>query len=139
MFKQNLEEHRIKKEISNKTFGYQLSSIFILIVLIRILIFKQLLFLDYIFIFTALILVLISKFKPEFINPIKFFWTKFSIYLAKILNPIILFLIFVTCFLPIGLFYKITKKDNIKTKIKKNAKTYWEKPEDQKINFEEQF
>ena len=136
---QHLEEHRIKKEIPNQKFGYQFASIFFLIILIRFFIFEQLSFLDYVLTSVASILILMSKFKPEYINPIKFFWMKLSFYLAKILNPIILLLIYLTCFLPIGIFYKITKKKNLKTKINKQSKTYWEEPEDQKINFEEQF
>ena len=136
---QHLEEHRIKKDIPNQKFGYQLASIFVLIIIIRFFILEQLSYPDYVLISVASILILMSKFKPEYINPIKFFWMKFSLYLAKILNPIILLLIFLTCFLPIGLFYKIVKRNNLKTIINKQSKTYWEEPEDQKINFEEQF
>ena len=54
---------------------------------------------------------------------------KFAFYLAKILNPIILSIIYIVCFQPIGIIYKIIEKNNLKTKIDKNSKTYWEKPD----------
>ena len=110
---QKLEEHRIKKEISNKKFGYQLSSIFIIIIIIRLIIIREFLFLDFILLLIALILFLISKFKEKYIIPIKSFWLKFSIYLAKILNPLILSIIYLICFLPIGIIYKVIKKKQI--------------------------
>ena len=136
---QKLEEHRIKKEVSHKKFGYQLSSIFIIITIIRFIIIREFLFLDFILLLISLILFLISKFKEKYIIPIKSFWLKFSIYLAKILNPIILSIIYLICFLPIGIIYKVIKKNRLKTKFDKKILTYWEEPEDQKINFDEQF
>ena len=134
-----VNEHRIKKEISNKKFGYQLASIILIIFLIRIYLFKNLYIIDYFLLSSVVLLTLISHLKSEYIIPIKIVWMKFAFYLAKILNPIILSIIYIVCFLPIGIIYKIIKKNNLKTKIDKNSKTYWEKPEDDNINFKEQF
>tara|TARA_Y100000816_G_C26000608_1_gene522832 strand:- start:376 stop:795 length:420 start_codon:yes stop_codon:yes gene_type:complete len=134
-----VNEHRIKKEISNKRFGYQLASIILIIFLIRIYLFKNLYIIDYFLLSSVVLLTLISYLKSEYIIPIKIVWMKFAFYLAKILNPIILSIIYIVCFLPIGIIYKIIEKNNLKTKIDKNSKTYWEKPEDDNINFTEQF
>ncbi|MDC0043534.1 hypothetical protein OAJ03_01385 [Candidatus Pelagibacter sp.] len=139
MTDQILKEHQINKEVPNEKFGYQLASIVLIILLIRLYIFGSIFLLDYFFIFTFLFLVLISKFKKEYISPIKKVWLKFSIYLAKFMNPIILFIIFIVCFVPIGFLYKMFKLNNFKTKINNDRKSYWEKPEDQKVNFEDQF
>mgnify|MGYP001266639735 CR=1 FL=1 len=139
MSKQLLQGHRIKKEVSNKNFGYQLSSIVLIILLIRLYLFKQLFIFDFFLIFLFISIALISYFKSNYIIPIKKLWLKMSLYIAKILNPIILFFIYLLCFIPIGLVYKIIKKNSLKTKIKKSMNSYWERPEDKKINFEEQF
>ena len=139
MTNQLSREHRIKKNISNKKFGYQLASIFLIIVILRFFLFKSFFIIDYALSVLCLLLILISKFKTVYIIPIKFIWLKFSFYLAKILNPILLFIIYLLCFIPIGVIYKIISKNNLKTKINKSSSSYWEKPDDKNINFEEQF
>ncbi len=139
MSDQLLKEHRIKKNISNKKFGYQLASIFIIILLFRIVFFKVFNLIDYFLLSLGFLFLVISKYKPNYIIPVKTFWMKFAIYLSKVLNPIILFIIYLICFLPIGIYYKLVGKNNLKTKIDKNLNSYWEKPEDEKIDFKEQF
>ncbi len=134
-----LQEHQIKKETSEKVFGYQLSSIFLLIILIRYIVFKQLNFIDFSLLILGIILLGVSKFKSTYISPIRKFWLLISIYLAKVLNPIILMVVYILCFIPIGIIYKLIKKRNLKTEIKKTEETYWEKPEDSKINFKDQY
>ena len=134
-----LQEHQIKKETSEKVFGYQLSSIFLLIILIRYIVFSQLNFIDFSLLILGIILLGVSKFKSTYISPIRKFWLLISIYLAKVLNPIILMVVYILCFIPIGIIYKLIKKRNLKTEIKKTEETYWEKPEDSKINFKDQY
>ena len=134
-----LQEHQIKKETSEKVFGYQLSSIFLLIILIRYIVFNQLNFIDFSLLVLGIILLGVSKFKSTYISPIRKFWLLISIYLAKVLNPIILMVVYILCFIPIGIIYKLIKKRNLKTEIKKTEETYWEKPEDSKINFKDQY
>ena len=41
--------------------------------------------------------------------------------------------------MPIGIYYKLINKKNLNTIIDKKSKTYWEEPEEKKINFEDQF
>ena len=52
-------------------------------------------------------------------------WFKFGILLSKIISPVIMFLIYIITFLPIGLLLKMANKDLLKTKINKNNKSYW--------------
>lgn len=134
-----LQEHQIKKETSKKVFGYQLSSIFLLIILIRYIVFNQLNFIDFSLLVVGIILFGVSKFKSNYISPIRKFWLRLSIYIAKVLNPIMLMVVYILCFIPIGIIYKLIKKRNLKTEIKKTEETYWEKPEDSKINFKDQY
>ena len=58
-----LQEHQIKKDVSNKVFGYQLASIFLIIIFVRFIFFTKLNFIDLILFFISLILFTISKFK----------------------------------------------------------------------------
>ena len=100
---------------------------------------REINYLDYFLIFLCISFIILSKFKPDFINPIKKFWVRLSIFLAKILNPILLVIIYLVCFIPIGIFYKILRKENLKTKVDKNLSSYWEVPDDKEIDFDEQF
>ena len=76
-----LQEHQIKKETSEKVFGYQLSSIFLLIILIRYIVFNQLNFIDFSLLILGIILLGVSKFKSTYISPIRKFWLLISIYI----------------------------------------------------------
>ena len=134
-----INEHRIKKEISNKKFGYQFASIFLIIFLVRFYFFKSLNPFDYVILSLFIFFFLLSLFKPNYIIPVKTSWLKFSIYLAKILNPIILFIIYLTCFVQIRMFYTLINRQNLKTTIDTKSETYWEEPEEKEINFEDQF
>lgn len=139
MSNHTVHEHRIKKGVSNSKFGYQLASIFLIFFLIRFFLFREINYLDYFLIFICISFIIFSKFKPDFIYPIKKFWMRLSIFLAKILNPILLVIIYLVCFIPIGIFYKILRKENLKTKVDKNLDSYWEVPNDEEIDFDEQF
>ena len=107
---ETLKEHQIKKEVSNKVFGYQLASIFLIIIFVRYVFFTKLNFIDLILFFISLTLIIISKFKEEYITPIKKIWLRLSVYIAKVLNPIILLIVYILCFVPIGIIYKLIKK-----------------------------
>ena len=51
---------------------------------------------------------------------------KFGMVLATIINPIILGFIFLFIFTPIGLFFKLIKRDELGLKVKKIS--YWKNP-----------
>jgi len=52
-------------------------------------------------------------------------WFKFGLLLHKIINPIIMGLMFYLTIMPIGLIMRISGKDILNLKIDKTASTYW--------------
>jgi hypothetical protein len=55
-------------------------------------------------------------------------WMRFAILISKVMNPIIMCLIYITTVVPIGLFMRIFRVDSLKLK-KNNNKTYWQNRE----------
>ena len=55
-------------------------------------------------------------------------WMRFATLISKVMNPIIMCIIYITTVVPIGLFMRIFRVDSLKLK-KKNKKTYWQNRE----------
>ena len=55
-------------------------------------------------------------------------WMRFAILISKVMNPIIMCIIYITTVVPIGVFMRIFRVDSLKLK-KKNKKTYWQNRE----------
>ena len=59
------------------------------------------------------------------LKPLNLIWFKFGLLLHKIVNPIIMGLMFYLTIMPIGLIMRISGKDILNLKIDKTASTYW--------------
>ena len=55
-------------------------------------------------------------------------WMRFATLISKVMNPIIMCIIYITTVVPIGVFMRIFRVDSLKLK-KKNKKTYWQNRE----------
>ena len=110
------------KKPSNKFFGYTISVI-LLIICVYIYVFHNN-FLA-ILIVCSIIITLISFFKPSYLRIFNNLWFKLGILLGLIVSPIIMFLIFVLTFFPIGIILRIFNKDLLLLKKQKSPKTYW--------------
>lgn len=89
----------------------------------------------------SLIFFSISILKPSLLKYLNFIWFQFSLILSKIINPIILGIIFFFVITPFALIAKIFGRDILK--IKKGTKgSYWIKKESDeysKESFRKQF
>ncbi len=52
-------------------------------------------------------------------------WTKLGLLLFKIVNPIVMLLIYVTTFVPVGLFLRLRGRDPLAASFDRMADTYW--------------
>ena len=107
---------------SNKSFGYFFA--FIFLVIGSYFLFANLFFLYVIFFSLAILFILSSIFFPDYLFILNKLWMKFGMILATIINPIILGFIFLFIFTPIGLFFKLIKRDELGLKVKKKI-SYW--------------
>ena len=78
---------------------------------------------------------------PSVLTPLNAAWVKFGLFIHKIVNPILIGLIFFLTVLPTGLMLKLFGKDPMRRKLDANATTYWQQRDDKvtKESFDNQF
>jgi predicted membrane metal-binding protein len=74
---------------------------------------------------TSLVILAISILKPAILSPFNKIWFRFGLLLHKIINPIIMAVMFFGIFTPTALLLKIAGKDLLRLKINKKSKSYW--------------
>lgn len=78
---------------------------------------------------------------PSVLTPLNAAWVKFGLFMHKIINPILMGLIFFLTVLPTGLMLKIFGKDPMRRKFDTEAESYWQERGDKvtKDSFDNQF
>tara|TARA_B100001063_G_scaffold220404_1_gene225258 strand:+ start:1652 stop:2053 length:402 start_codon:yes stop_codon:yes gene_type:complete len=61
----------------------------------------------------------------DLLKPLNFLWMKFGLFLGKILNPVIMGVIYFLTVVPIGLIFKLLNKDLLSIKKDPKLKSYW--------------
>ena len=126
------------KQLSNRTFGLIFAAIFLVIALWPL---KNgasprtwALIIVALFAIPALLF-------PRVLTPLNAAWVKFGLFMHKIVNPILMGLIFFLTVLPTGLMLKLFGKDPMRRKLDANATTYWQQRDDKvtKESFDNQF
>jgi hypothetical protein len=78
----------------------------------------------------SLVLFTLSVCKPSLLHPMNRAWMIFGLTLGRIVNPIVMGLIFYVIFVPTALLLKIFGRDELRLKVK-SRETYWKlRPED---------
>lgn len=91
------------------------------------------------FFYLSLIFLLSSLIFPKILFPLYKIWMKFSDILWFINTKIIIWFLFFCVFTPMWIIWKIFWKKFLEKKIDKNKKSYFEKCDSEKNNFNEQF
>jgi hypothetical protein len=73
----------------------------------------------------AVVFLALAYIYPKALGPLNKLWLKFGLLLYKVMNPIILGLLFFVTIMPIGLIMRAFGKDFLRLKLDRNAKTYW--------------
>lgn len=120
---------------SNKKFGYFFSIIFFSLYLYLLLLNNHN---SYLTLIISLVLLLVSFFRPKFLEKPNYMWFKFGIILGKIFSPLILGFIFFIIITPVAIFMKIIKRDALKLN-KTKVVSYWENYEEKEINMKNQY
>ncbi len=122
---------------TNRNFGI-VFGIFFLILFVYFYISYKLILITKVFFFLSFTFFTLGLLNSKILTPLNYLWTKFGIYLGKILSPIIMMIIFFLIVTPIGLLMRILRKDLINLKFN-NRNTYWIKREGQKSKMKNQF
>jgi len=114
---------------SNKSFGIVFSIFFIIIFFYNLIKNNSLNF--YVLSLSFFFLVF-AYYKPNIFGPFNKAWVKFGELLGKIVAPVVMFIVYFSIIFMTSLLLKIFKKDILKLKINKKAKSFWQH-KDQKV------
>jgi hypothetical protein len=73
----------------------------------------------------GLVLVVFGLAAPERLAPLNRAWTKLGLILFKVVNPVVLGVIYLTTIVPIGLLMRLTGRDLLDLKFARQAPSYW--------------
>ncbi len=62
---------------------------------------------------------------PRLLSPLNRLWLKFGLLLYKVMNPLVLGLLFFVTIMPIGLVMRAFGKDFLRLRLDRSAKSYW--------------
>ena len=109
---------------SNRKFGFFFALIFLLFALIALS--KQLTEFFIIFFSLAGVFFLCALMLPNILYPLNKLWLNLGLGLAKIINPLVLGIIFFGLFVPIGMITKLFRRDELTLNFQMKE-SYWKK------------
>jgi len=118
-----MRDQNIKITIgSEKSFGIVFSIIFMIIALYPLFINSSI---NLTFLTISIIFIILSFVFPSIFKYPNLIWFKFGRLLGFIISPIILSIVYLSVIMPIGIIFKIIKKDPLEKLFDSNQKTYW--------------
>jgi len=91
------------------------------------------------FIVAAVVIGLLSVFVPQIFRLPNRLWFKLGMALGAIVAPVVMALVFLFAFVPMGLFARLRGKDLLEKKIDKAAPSYWRVRTEQMQSMKNQF
>jgi hypothetical protein len=73
---------------------------------------------------TATLLVLVSLAAPALLKPLNLLWFRFGLLLHRVVNPLVMFVLFALVFVPAGAMMRL-RRDPLRLRRKPEAPTYW--------------
>lgn len=122
------DRHAAPNMPSNRLFGFTLGGILGAIGIIKGLIFGWWIIAS-LLIAAGAALAAAAHFAPERLKGANIFFTKAAPHIAKFMNPVLMGVIFVICFIPAGIIMKIIRRDPLDRCMTSYTPTYWAKRE----------
>jgi hypothetical protein len=73
----------------------------------------------------GLLLALLAVGAPAVLAPLNRLWLKFGLVLYKVVNPVVMALMFATTIVPVGILMRLCGKDPLRLKREPDAASYW--------------
>lgn len=73
----------------------------------------------------AVAVALVAFVVPKVLAPLNRAWTAFGLLLFKVVNPVVMFILFATTIVPIGLVRRALGKDSLRLRFEPDAPSYW--------------
>lgn len=97
---------------------------------------------DYVFYIAsgiAALLVIVSLLTPRLLRPLNVAWMRFAVLVSKVMNPIVMMVLFAVVIVPPGLLMRLTY-DPMRSRRKNDTKSYWiVRDQSQQSSMENQF
>ena len=77
----------------------------------------------------GLLLLVFGLLAPARLAPLNRAWTRLGLILFKVVNPLVLGVIYLTTIVPIGVVMRLLGRDSLSLKFDRQAKSYWIVPE----------
>lgn len=87
----------------------------------------------------AAALLLIAFIFPRLLSKPNELWFRFGMLLGRVIAPIVMALVYVTTFLPMGLYVRLAGKDLLRARLDDESSSYWIKRETQPQPMKNQF
>ena len=62
---------------------------------------------------------------PQALSPLNKLWFRFGMLLGRIINPLVMFIMYALVMVPVGLVLKLMRKDLLRMKLDARSPTYW--------------
>jgi len=122
-FHESHEGHADIKLPTNRNFGFTVGGIFAAIGVVKS--FFSFTWLAGVFLTIGAALLICTLIRPDLLTPLNKGWMKLGLLLFHVVSPVILFILYAICFVPVGLVMKVLRYDPMRRTLDKDAKTYW--------------
>ena len=92
-----------------------------------------------IFLYIAILFLVVGLLKPTLITDFYKIWIKFGEFMGGIMSKVILFVLYFGLFMPISFILKILGKDLLNKKLDRSKESYWAERETQPQSMKNQF
>lgn len=122
---ESFEDHGEIEGPSNRSFGLTVGGILLAIAAVRYVFFDAGTISTLVVGGPGFLLFLFGAVYPKPLNPLNRAWMGLGLLLARIVNPIVLFLMYAIIFVPIGLVMRLFGRDALHIKPPSEAQSYW--------------
>lgn len=122
---ESFSEHRHIEGPSDRSFGLTVGGIFVAIGLARWLGLGAGPVSTAIFLAVGIALLIPALAAPGMLAPLNRAWLKLGLLLARLVNPVIMLLMFALIFVPVAVAMRIFRRDTLRLRQSKEVRSYW--------------
>ena len=122
---ESLEEHGPPPGASDRSFGLTVGGIFLLLGIVRGLLGSGFGATTLVLLAVGTLLLATALFDAARLAPLNRLWTRLGLLIARVVNPVVLSLIFLLAFVPVGLLMRLFGHDALRLKLQPATGSYW--------------
>lgn len=122
---ESFQEHLELRTATDRGFGLTVGGILVAIGLVKSLLASGLTWPASALLVTGVALVALGLAAPRLLSPLNRLWTKLGLVLFKVVNPLVMLLLFGLVIVPAGLVMRLAGQDPLRRKRDLQARSYW--------------